>query len=229
MIVYNVRDLYDNIDLLQNGDTLLVSRSGNLFNAFSAKIIQWATSGQWNHAALLVIDKNAEDKISVIEADTSLGNVKRSIDLYDDSMFSLLVMRPILTKDSKPYTKTIGKAVITDASKYLGLKYDFTALAWFAMEAFGKGIFNRLSRRVFNPLQLNNRFFCSEYVTQSYRNCNVNICNGIATGSVSPNDIFRDALNNMEIVDLRDTYNQELMDYNAARKFEIKQYLKNLA
>lgn len=210
-MIYDIQTLKDNKNKIWDGDIILVHRKPGIFS-LSATIIQLGTDGPWNHAGLAYHGKN--DELYIIEADTRKGNVIEPIDKYNDKKHKFIILRPTKMADNRTsYTKKMGLRTIEEAKKLLGLKYDFTAILGFGIEVFGKGILKLLFKRLFNPLQLRNRYFCSEYVITSIRNAGIYICNGFKPGSVSPNDIFRDIVGSLTLVQLENQYSDTVALY----------------
>jgi len=125
-------------------------------------------------------------------------------------------MRPLKDKDGKKYTKAMGQKAVEEIRKFKGLKYDFFGVFGFTLEVLGNAIIKTIFKK-WNPTQWRNKFFCSELVITAYRKANISVCEGITSGSASPNDIFRDALNGMRII-LFDNDENILALYNTDRQ-----------
>jgi len=220
MLTYTIKDILNNIDKIQAGDSLLVNDKRNIFQAPTAFIIKIATEGPFNHVGMLSFK---EGKLNIVEADTKDGVIETSIDKYDRDFIEVLILRPLQLKDGKRYTKANGQSSVERARTKIGLKYDFFGLLGFGFEVFGNAIIKKIFKK-WNPTHWRNRFFCSELVVESYREANVDVCKGTTPSSASPNDIFRDLTNGMKLVTLDD--NEEMVKMYKENRYEMLKSIK---
>ncbi len=152
--------------VLKNGDILSVHTNGFSPISWGIRIL---TESAWNHSGMIVIDDDG--KIWVIEA-VGRGVVETPIEDYlnNTKKYRLKISR--FREDSFKNKKEYDDGILTATRRMresIGKKYDYSAIIWLGLVYLIKGLYKkgRSYIPIGNPLQVRNKFFCSELVCQS--------------------------------------------------------------